>query len=850
MTWANQVKILKNQLQQLGIIFGQTFINAFRPALRAMNRFLSAVISFAQQVFNALGAIFGWKIEITSSGIKDELGDVADTVGDISDGAGGAGDNLGKAAKNAGKLKQQLQGFDKLNLLTSDSGSGSGGSGGKGGSGGSGGGSGGGGGSAGDDLAINISKQENPILSDIKNMFQLGKFVGDTIADALNNIDWTAIRAKARKFGTGLASFLNGFFSTDAMGELGEALAQSLNTQLEALYGFGKRFDWKQFGEKCSEFVGKFFDKFDWKLAADTIDVWVQGIADALWAFLTNPDTWASIWKAVGTIAVNLDPKTIVLIVGFFTLKNAIKTGALAAAVKTLLFGTGTATVGVGGVTASAAVNSATATAGSGFLATGGFAGAVKRWAAPLLLNPFTVAAAGVVAVGYVMYEAKRYLIDGKEARNGFEQGVYDWIDNLRSKMQKKMDERAGEDGLDYKPEVFVNPKMPEIDNIGDKKSGFNPAGALKQLRDGINYAFNKNPVEIQTKVSIENDKRNIKKLPETVSKMFGTAQLNAKGKYNTADRDIKVWKKDTTTAWNKYAKEGLRIGAKYGTTSKDADAWYRQTKTAWGNNRTVDITGNVIKAVDKLSKADKTINTTSKYSSAQEALSAAQKSINTLSKFTKAQDGIPAAQKILAAKANMNSAKDNVPASQKQVNAKANMNSARDNVPSSQRSISAKANLTHYTKTFSVIDGLKAKFTSFTKTFTIIDNLKAKISSIFRKDGGVYSNGKWSPIQQYDTGGSPSSGQLFYAREAGPELVGTLRGHTAVMNNDQIVASVSAGVAKAGQAQVEVLRQQNQILMAILNKRTGIDADSIFNAVRAKDIAYKQRTGRSAFSY
>ena len=38
----------------------------------------------------------------------------------------------------------------------------------------------------------------------------------------------------------------------------------------------------------------------------------------------------------------------------------------------------------------------------------------------------------------------------------------------------------------------------------------------------------------------------------------------------------------------------------------------------------------------------------------------------------------------------------------------------------------------------------------------------------------------------------------MFIAREKGPELVGTLGGHTAVMNNDQIVASVSAGVAKA----------------------------------------------------
>jgi hypothetical protein len=63
---------------------------------------------------------------------------------------------------------------------------------------------------------------------------------------------------------------------------------------------------------------------------------------------------------------------------------------------------------------------------------------------------------------------------------------------------------------------------------------------------------------------------------------------------------------------------------------------------------------------------------------------------------------------------------------------------------------------------------------------------------------GGVYKNGQWHDIRNYAAGGSPLSGQMFIAREAGPELVGNLGGSTAVMNNDQIVASVSAGVAQA----------------------------------------------------
>ena len=84
----------------------------------------------------------------------------------------------------------------------------------------------------------------------------------------------------------------------------------------------------------------------------------------------------------------------------------------------------------------------------------------------------------------------------------------------------------------------------------------------------------------------------------------------------------------------------------------------------------------------------------------------------------------------------------------------------------------------------------INAKITGLTKALKKFFGLKAK--------GGVYRNGHWSNIQQYAAGGLPNSGQMFIARENGPELVGRLGGGTAVMNNDQIVASVSHGVAAA----------------------------------------------------
>ena len=53
--------------------------------------------------------------------------------------------------------------------------------------------------------------------------------------------------------------------------------------------------------------------------------------------------------------------------------------------------------------------------------------------------------------------------------------------------------------------------------------------------------------------------------------------------------------------------------------------------------------------------------------------------------------------------------------------------------------------------------------------------------------------------VEWYAQGGFPgNSGELFVAREAGPELVGRIGSRNAVANNDQIVAAVSQGVYSA----------------------------------------------------
>lgn len=83
-----------------------------------------------------------------------------------------------------------------------------------------------------------------------------------------------------------------------------------------------------------------------------------------------------------------------------------------------------------------------------------------------------------------------------------------------------------------------------------------------------------------------------------------------------------------------------------------------------------------------------------------------------------------------------------------------------------------------------------------------VIDKWKNAIAGIFSRGDEAATKAvtgrHTSTPGKFAAGGFVTSGQLFYAREAGPELVGTIGGRTAVANNDQIVAAVSDGVYRA----------------------------------------------------
>lgn len=320
-TWANSVRVLKQEFQAWGSIIGSVIINALKPFVQALSKVMLKVISFTRTVADALGAIFGWTIEISGRGAT------ADGMEDIADGVGDIGDNADSSNKKAQKLKKTLLSIDEIHALDDNSDSGSGGGSGSGGS---------GGGGAGGGVDSSLKKTDGLLekyKSSIKDLYSLGKYIGDALASAMESIDWKKIYQKADNFGKGLADFLNGLISPRLFYDLGATIAGSLNTALHFLNSFGTTFDWANFGLSIANGINGFFENFDFALLAKTINAWVQGIYTMLTTAIKNV-SWKDILKGITDFLSNLDIKTVEIIVGTLLIKKIIslKLGSVALA--------------------------------------------------------------------------------------------------------------------------------------------------------------------------------------------------------------------------------------------------------------------------------------------------------------------------------------------------------------------------------------------------------------------------------------------------------------------------------------------------------------------------------------
>lgn len=99
--------------------------------------------------------------------------------------------------------------------------------------------------------------------------------------------------------------------------------------------------------------------------------------------------------------------------------------------------------------------------------------------------------------------------------------------------------------------------------------------------------------------------------------------------------------------------------------------------------------------------------------------------------------------------------------------------------------------------------------------------------------------------VRWYANGGFPNAGELFMARESGPELVGRMGNKNAVANNGQIVDGIRAGVYQAVRDAFSSAGGRDTNVTVVLEG----DAKGVFRVVKTEGEKYQKSTGKPVFS-
>ena len=127
---ANQLRILKNNLNLLKIELGNAFMQIVQVVLPILNSFAQALVKITSVVSRFMNVLFGTSANSSAGSTANAIGGVSTAVSGVSDAYNKAGKSAKKAAKDA---KGFLAGFDEINKVNksnsdSDDGASSGGS--------------------------------------------------------------------------------------------------------------------------------------------------------------------------------------------------------------------------------------------------------------------------------------------------------------------------------------------------------------------------------------------------------------------------------------------------------------------------------------------------------------------------------------------------------------------------------------------------------------------------------------------------------------------------------------------------------------------------------------------------
>lgn len=806
-TWANQIRILQESFKALGGIVGQVLINVFKPFISAMNVMMQQVINFARVISNALGKIFGWTYEESGGGIASDFGIAADATGDIAS-------NMANAQKSAQKMKNSVRIFDELktiNLNSSDSGNGSGTNG----------------------IGTTSSPdgqwtQTESILkefeSDIDNLFELGKHINVTLTNALRNIDWESVYEGARNFGKGLADFLNGLISPELFGELGKTIAGSLNTAIYSVLSFGKNFDWVNLGSSLAEGLTSFFEKLDTASLGEMITTWIRGVL-ATWSTFLNETDFKLIGEKIGELLKEVDFVGLaedfadvlweVLKSAFELLKGMIDVAPLETAIVASLagmkfFGLGSkisgalkkaiwgevTTTGTAQATGSSIGSKIFSSLSSTWTSLGGLGGILTTDLGTIMASGSATAIGMTVATG---------IIGGIVAGfAGFEFGKY---------MGKLV-----------MPEEFAE--------YYDNFEWFGDGGFFSEVFDDL---------------SVTRDAVEMMKLDLVSSIVPGIG--DAKKEW---DKLSEVTDDGMTEIGSIVKKKGLPIRGEWNSTfstmssvlRKGMDEATDELKTKTSAMQTI-LEGSNILMKNSLKS---TIDTSTDLITNGMSLMNTEIQKGTTDMFLKLSESASSMGDTLNLEiGDVKASIDNV---------RASMDSTWTQVTKSIHegiSQSTRALLTKTTGGMNAIiegfEGMMKAVSSGTNTIISGINLSlGKYASPVKPISTSISLGRLQ-VPAFATGGYvPDSYSMFMAGENGiPEILGTVGGKSAVAGGVEITG-IKDAIYSTSTQEVQLMREQNSLLRALLEKETGISEDAIFRSVKKSASDYTKRTGRSAF--
>lgn len=823
------------------------FAAAFEPILSVVAPYLATFISWLAKAINMLGQFFA---ALTGKGYAVQAKKVQmDYAKSLQKTAGGAG----KAAKALKEMQSYTLGFDELHVIDTKQNDSSGAAGGA-------------GGGAGDLLpsdmfeTVEIDSKIKGLADRVKEAFKTGDFyslgadLGQKIQDALGSIDWDAIYEKADKFGTGLASFLNGLISPETFSVLGATIAGALNTALHFLDSFGTAFDWSNFGLSIATGINTFFSTFDFVLAADTANKWINGILTTLIKAVQNTD-WKMIGEKIGTFIKEIDFVTILSNIGtliFEAISSALEAwngfvdvapieSTIIAAIALLKF------TGLGAAIAKAI---AAQIAGSEIVTGIGTAiASLGPKIAGFILSPWGAAIGAAIFAVFMTIkhwdEIKEFLA---KLWDGIKETVVEVWNSIKDFFKTLWDEIVS-----YYPEKWNELKTATSElweavktTISEKWTAIKNffTETIPQIISDIVKWFSELPSKIGTAIStfvtstLPTWAKNIKNwitsaIPERINQIIDLFKGLPQGVYNAVTsmgqkiRDIGKWmwegiKKGLLSLVPSGVKEvvnGILSGTRDAAEIHSPSKLFKREVGAYLGAGIVDGMKESVKGAGSV--IDEIVGEVSGSDSLAPVVSLEAPDI---SQWNEVWD---------IARVKFSETKDAIVSEMRNFYAQINALSLTFG-NTFKTSMSEYLNKT-YDGIYNTFDAIRQTLQQVSDEVTrMLNQMVSDANSLAGLTGKKYSHVGGYTMQQaqrfniemFANGGFPRSGELFIAREAGPELVGSIGGKTAVGGNDQIERAIFNAVLTA---MSQVMANSNSQPIE-LNQKIELDGDVIYN--------------------